>query len=232
MSQTQIAHLIASANELDNRLGPIPGRSSDRIANELRWAAAELQAKREATAAQGSEDKSDRWLAPEEFAALSPRDRVHYTIKMLGSVNLTQDACNRQARRITDALESAGLIPTATQPAHPTPVPEKEASPTDVARFLAGALHNVLAHFDTLPLDEYFAAAQSGNKFASALEKINAEVSSALSVAGVHPMFETFGDEQSCPGHVASPLNPKICANCGVHIDSLRPPEDQPEGSK
>lgn len=33
------AHLIASADEIDNRLGPIPGRSSDRIAVELRAAA-------------------------------------------------------------------------------------------------------------------------------------------------------------------------------------------------
>lgn len=216
MRQIQVADLTASANEIDTRMGPIPGRSSDRIANELRWAATELQAKQEATAAQGSEDKSDRWLAPEEFAALSPRDRVHYTIKMLGSVNLTQDACNRQARRIADALESAGLIPAVTQPARPTPAPEKEASSTQVALFLAGALHNVLAHFDTLPLDEYFAAAQIGNKFASALEKINAEASSALSVAGGHSIFATFGDEQSCPGHVASPLDPKILSL--IHI--------------
>lgn len=34
------AQLIASAEEIDNRLGPIPGRSSDRIARELRAAAA------------------------------------------------------------------------------------------------------------------------------------------------------------------------------------------------
>lgn len=34
------AQLIASANEIDNRMGPIPGRSSDRIAVELRKAAA------------------------------------------------------------------------------------------------------------------------------------------------------------------------------------------------
>jgi len=33
------ARLIASADEIDNRLGPIPGRSSDRIAVELRAAA-------------------------------------------------------------------------------------------------------------------------------------------------------------------------------------------------
>lgn len=34
--------LIASADEIDNRLGPIPGRSSDRIARELRDVAREL----------------------------------------------------------------------------------------------------------------------------------------------------------------------------------------------
>lgn len=33
--------------------------------------------------------------------------------------------------------------------------------------------------------------------------------------------------EENCPGHVAWSVNPKICANCGVHIDSLRPPEDE-----
>jgi hypothetical protein len=43
MRQIQVADLTASANEIDNRMGPIPGRSSDRIANELRWAAEELQ---------------------------------------------------------------------------------------------------------------------------------------------------------------------------------------------
>lgn len=30
-------------------------------------------------------------------------------------------------------------------------------------------------------------------------------------------------DEQSCPGHVASKDDPKVCGRCGVHIDSLRP---------
>lgn len=43
MRHIQIADLTASANEIDTRMGPIPGRSSDRIANELRWAADELQ---------------------------------------------------------------------------------------------------------------------------------------------------------------------------------------------
>lgn len=43
MRQIQVADLTASANEIDNRMGPIPGRSSDRIANELRWAADEFQ---------------------------------------------------------------------------------------------------------------------------------------------------------------------------------------------
>jgi len=34
--------------------------------------------------------------------------------------------------------------------------------------------------------------------------------------------------EEDCPGHVASEGDPKICGRCGVHIDSLRPPEDEP----
>lgn len=32
-------------------------------------------------------------------------------------------------------------------------------------------------------------------------------------------------DEQSCPGHIASERDPKICGRCGTHIDSLRPDE-------
>jgi len=31
--------------------------------------------------------------------------------------------------------------------------------------------------------------------------------------------------EDDCPGHVASAADPKVCGLCGVHIDSLRPPE-------
>lgn len=34
------------------------------------------------------------------------------------------------------------------------------------------------------------------------------------------------GDEENCTGHVASNGNAKICGRCGVHIDSLRPPDD------
>lgn len=37
--------------------------------------------------------------------------------------------------------------------------------------------------------------------------------------------------EETCPGHVASQADPKVCGRCGVHIDSLRPPDDlEPEG--
>jgi N6-adenosine-specific RNA methylase IME4 len=32
--------------------------------------------------------------------------------------------------------------------------------------------------------------------------------------------------EDNCPGHVASNADPKVCGNCGVHIDSLRPDEE------
>ena len=33
--------------------------------------------------------------------------------------------------------------------------------------------------------------------------------------------------ESSCPGHVASAADAKVCHHCGTHIDSLRPPEDE-----
>lgn len=29
-------------------------------------------------------------------------------------------------------------------------------------------------------------------------------------------------DEQTCPGHVASERDPKVCGRCGVHINELR----------
>lgn len=32
--------------------------------------------------------------------------------------------------------------------------------------------------------------------------------------------------EEDCPGHVASARDRRVCRRCGVHIDSLRPPED------
>lgn len=32
--------------------------------------------------------------------------------------------------------------------------------------------------------------------------------------------------EETCPGHVASYRDTKVCGRCGIHIDSLRPPED------
>ena len=36
--------------------------------------------------------------------------------------------------------------------------------------------------------------------------------------------------EQDCPGHVATDHDPKVCARCGVHIDDLRPPDDDEVG--
>lgn len=40
-----------------------------------------------------------------------------------------------------------------------------------------------------------------------------------------HPpvMIEVGYTEETCPGHVASKGDPKVCGRCGVHIDSLRP---------
>ena len=34
--------------------------------------------------------------------------------------------------------------------------------------------------------------------------------------------------EVACPGHVASAHDPKVCGRCGIHIDELRPNEDDP----
>lgn len=72
----------------------------------------------------------------------------------------------------------------------PTQTVSHEASPTEMVWFLLGVLHNLLVHIDTLPLDDYFAAAHSGNQFVLVLEKIDGEVSAALSVAGANSIFE------------------------------------------
>jgi len=34
--------------------------------------------------------------------------------------------------------------------------------------------------------------------------------------------------QSHCPGHVASSDDPKTCGRCGIHIDELRPPDDDP----
>lgn len=36
--------------------------------------------------------------------------------------------------------------------------------------------------------------------------------------------------QDACSGHVASADNPKVCGRCGIHIDELRPPEDDEKG--
>lgn len=43
----------------------------------------------------------------------------------------------------------------------------------------------------------------------------------------VGAMIETALDDDCC-GHVASAEDPKICGRCGIHIDSLRPDEEDP----
>jgi hypothetical protein len=34
-------------------------------------------------------------------------------------------------------------------------------------------------------------------------------------------------EEETCPEHVASPDDPKVCDRCGTHIDSLRPDDEE-----
>lgn len=55
-----------------------------------------------------------------------------------------------------------------------------------------------------------------------------ARIAKADFVEKIAPGFIAF-DEQTCPGHIASKDDPKVCGRCGTHIDSLRPPdEDEP----
>jgi hypothetical protein len=41
-------------------------------------------------------------------------------------------------------------------------------------------------------------------------------------------LLSFIGDDESCPGHVASRSDPKICGLCGLHIDSLLPDDELP----
>ena len=34
--------------------------------------------------------------------------------------------------------------------------------------------------------------------------------------------------QDACPGHVASAANAKVCGRCGIHIDALRPDDNDP----
>lgn len=56
-------------------------------------------------------------------------------------------------------------------------------------------------------------------------KQLNAMARQAASARG--EILAADDPEQACPGHVASHDNPKVCARCGVNIDSLRPPEDE-----
>ncbi len=50
-----------------------------------------------------------------------------------------------------------------------------------------------------------------------------------IKMEGESEVLELYGpwfSEEACTGHVASKSDPKICGRCGVHIDSLRPPEE------
>jgi len=50
-----------------------------------------------------------------------------------------------------------------------------------------------------------------------------------IRMEGENEVLELYGPwfpEEACPGHVASKSDPKVCGRCGIHIDSLRPPEE------
>lgn len=65
------------------------------------------------------------------------------------------------------------------------------------------------------------------------LARLNAGAPVLLRVlgSGHPPVMIEVGDaqwtEETCPGHVASPQDPRVCGRCGVHIAELQPPEDE-----
>lgn len=55
----------------------------------------------------------------------------------------------------------------------------------------------------------------------SAMYKLTASSSAAEWQRGLSELRDLM--QQYCPGHVASPVNPKICARCDTHIAELAP---------
>lgn len=62
-------------------------------------------------------------------------------------------------------------------------------------------------------------------RMASAIRKAPGCVSTEVFDRAENRLIAVMFTEQHCPGHVASMADPKVCGKCGVHIDSLRPPE-------
>lgn len=56
------------------------------------------------------------------------------------------------------------------------------------------------------------------------LQRLVAELQQRRAAAPVFPF-----SEENCPNHVASSADPKVCGRCGIHIDSLRPDDDEVE---
>jgi hypothetical protein len=114
---TMLAALASQPQPAATVEAPAPGHTDLMVTPESIDAFLEANPPPHECSSAGSEqlETYDAWLAPETFHSLPMRERVHYTVKMLGSVNLTKEACDRQARRITDALEAAGLIPSEPQ---------------------------------------------------------------------------------------------------------------------
>jgi hypothetical protein len=64
----------------------------------------------------------------------------------------------------------------------------------------------------------------SENKDATAYLAV--QIAEAIEEAEARGTRHFHYDEEACPGHVASRFDRKVCGLCGIHIDSLRPPED------
>lgn len=62
-------------------------------------------------------------------------------------------------------------------------------------------------HYESLPPTPYLPGVEAYDRVAAAY-------------------CESHFSEEDCPFHTSSDDDPKVCGRCGVHIDSLRPPED------
>jgi len=83
-------------------------------------------------------------------------------------------------------------------------------------------MSNKIKKFVDNPANEYTARRASFHD-----DKVGRAALSRLSSERGDNWLPDYLPEESCPGHVGTEICPKICTRCGIHIDSLRPPEEE-----
>lgn len=61
----------------------------------------------------------------------------------------------------------------------------------------------------------------------SSAASVNASIATRSKVSRVDPQGKPYPfSDENCPGHASASTNRKVCIFCGIHVDELRPPEE------